>query len=360
MRNSMAILMTMVLCVGGAWAEDLTLKLTGKEGPGKGKHVVLVSGDEEYRSEEALPQLAAILAEHHGFDATVVFAINPDGNYIDPTYTRNIPGLEALDTADLMIIFTRFRDLPDDQMEHIDKYLRAGKPVIGIRTSTHAFNAPANSRWAHYGNGYGGENKAWQDGFGRLVLGEHWVAHHGEHKHESTRGLIAPGAETNPILRGLKSGDVWGSSDVYTVRLPLPGDSAPLILGQVMKRKGDFTPSDLHFGMRPDDSEVVEGAKNNPLMPVAWTKTYQVPEGTPGKAFASTVGAASDLAISGTRRLLINAAYWCAGLADAIPAEGCNVDLVGTYAPTKYEFRTAGFWKDFARTPASLRAALSK
>lgn len=352
-----------ILCVGllgglVARAEGPGISFLGKEGPAKGKQVVLVSGDEEYRSEEALPQLAAILAEYHGFNTTVLFAINPDGGYIDPTYTRSIPGLEALDTADLMIIFTRFRDLPDEQMNHIDQYLRAGKPVIGIRTSTHAFNAPGDSPWAHYGNGYGGEKKAWQDGFGRLVLGEHWVAHHGEHKHESTHGLIAPGVEGNPILRGLKDGDVWGSSDVYTVRLPLPGDSLPLVLGQVMKRKGDFTPGDLHYGMRPDDSEAVSGPKNDPLMPIAWTRTYQVPDGSPGKAFASTVGAASDLSIAGTRRLLVNAAYWAVGLSEEIPAEGTKVDLVGRYSPTKFEFRTPAFWKSANRKPADAQAAL--
>src|SRR2546423_3964388 len=88
----------------------------GTEGPGKGKHIVLVSGDEEYRSEEALPQLAKILAKHHGFKCTVLFAINPDDGTIDPKNTHNIPGLEALDHADLMVIFTRFRDLPDEQM----------------------------------------------------------------------------------------------------------------------------------------------------------------------------------------------------------------------------------------------------
>ncbi len=96
--------------------------------PGKGKKVVLVSGDEEYRSEEALPQLAKILATHHGFDATVLFAINPESGLIDPNYSSNIPGLEKLKDADLMIIATRFRELPDDQMQHIVDYLKAGKP----------------------------------------------------------------------------------------------------------------------------------------------------------------------------------------------------------------------------------------
>src|ERR1700693_949009 len=90
---------------------DAGLVFEGSAGPGKGKHIVLISGDEEYRSEEALPQLGKILSKHHGFKCTVLFAIDPKDGTINPNKNNNIPGLEALTTADLMIIFTRFRDL---------------------------------------------------------------------------------------------------------------------------------------------------------------------------------------------------------------------------------------------------------
>src|SRR5680860_46128 len=110
----------------------------GKEGPGKGKHIVFVSGDEEYRSEEALPMMAKILAEHHGFKCTVLFSIDPKTGNIDPETQTNIPGLDQLQTADLMVMFLRFRELPDEQMKYIDEYIRAGKPVVALRTSTHA------------------------------------------------------------------------------------------------------------------------------------------------------------------------------------------------------------------------------
>ena len=169
-------------------AADPWVVYEGKEGPGQGKHVVLISGDEEYRSEEALPQLGKILAVHHGFKCTVLFAIDPDTGIINPNNRHNIPGLEALPSADLMVIATRFRDLPDDQMKHIDNYLKTGRPVIGMRTATHAFNIPGNKPYGHYGNGYGGDKKEWKDGFGRLVLGEKWVSHHGGHKNDSTGG----------------------------------------------------------------------------------------------------------------------------------------------------------------------------
>src|SRR6266404_6257866 len=81
--------------------------LPGKDGPGKGKHVVLISGDQEYRSEEAIPQLAKILATRHGFKCTVLFTVEKDTGNINPN-VNNIPGLEALQSADLMVIFTRF------------------------------------------------------------------------------------------------------------------------------------------------------------------------------------------------------------------------------------------------------------
>ena len=128
-----------------ALAGDQWVVYQGAEGPGQGKNVVLISGDEEYRSEEALPQLAKILAKHHGFTCTVLFAIGKDGS-IDPNRNDNIPGLEALRKADLMIIATRFRDLPDDQMKEIDDYVESGRPVIGMRTATHAFNIKDGKR----------------------------------------------------------------------------------------------------------------------------------------------------------------------------------------------------------------------
>ena len=159
--------------------------------PGTGKKVVLVSGDEEYRSEEVLPQLAKILSQQHGFDCVVLFAINPETQQIDPNFRHHIPGLQHLQNADVMVIATRFRDLPDKQMRQIDHFLRRGGSVVGMRTATHGFNIPVDKNYAHYGNGYQGEKEFWRGGFGRAILGEKWISHHGSHRHESTRGLIA-------------------------------------------------------------------------------------------------------------------------------------------------------------------------
>src|SRR5512139_544932 len=107
---------------------------------GKGKHIVLVVGDQEYRSEESMPALARILAERHGFKCTVLLPINRQTGQVDPQTIDNIPGLEALRKADLMVLFARWLELPDDQMREIIDYTNSGRPIVGLRTSTHPFN----------------------------------------------------------------------------------------------------------------------------------------------------------------------------------------------------------------------------
>ena len=133
------VLLFGVHCEGFAQNGTTFLQFEGKEGPGKGKHIVLVAGDDEYRSEESMPMLAKLLSERHGFKTTVLFPIEPSTGNVVPNYQNNIPGLEHLKTADLMIMLIRSRELPDDQTKHIEDFLKAGKPIIGLRTSTHAF-----------------------------------------------------------------------------------------------------------------------------------------------------------------------------------------------------------------------------
>lgn len=305
-----AVLLASMLCA---------VAQTSLEFPGKGKHVVLVSGDEEYRSEEALPQLARILSQRHGFHCTVLFAIDPATGAIDPNRRDNIPGLQALDTADLMILMIRFRDLPDDQMKHIVDYVDSGRPVIGIRTATHAFDLkthPAYASWSW-------NSKDWDGGFGRQVLGETWIAHHGKHKVQSTRGIIARGQENHPILSGIKDGGIWVPTDVYEVRLPLPGGSTPLVLGQVLA------------GMNAADPPA--GSGNDPLMPVAWVRTCESLNGTKARVFTTTMGSSQDLLNEGFRRMLVNAVYWTLGLESRIQPRA-NVDLVGAYQPLPFGF----------------------
>ncbi len=318
-KRSLVFFVLFVLSATVGWTADPWVVYEGGQGVGNGKHIVLVSGDEEYRSEEALPQLGRILAKHHGFKCTVLFGVGDDGS-INPVRTDNIPGLQALESADLMIIFTRFRDLPDEQMKYIVDYVESGRPIIGLRTATHAFRFKPEATYARYSF----NSKAWDGGFGRQVLGETWINHHGHHGKESTRGIVAPGQSGNPILRGIRDGDIWGPTDVYGVRLPLPGDSRPLVLGQVLQ------------GMDKKDA-AVEGEKNEPMMPIAWTKSYTGKQGKAARVFATTMGAAQDLSSEGLRRLLVNASYWALRMEDQIPAKS-NVDIVGTYEPHPFGF----------------------
>ena len=338
-----APLAALALLAAAAGAADPTaVVLEGKDGPGKGKHIVLVSGDQEYRSEETIPQLAKILATRHGFKCTVLFTTTPKTGTIDPigekvggADVQHIGGLEALQSADALVIFSRFLNLPDDEMKHIADYVAAGKPVVGLRTSTHAFNIPGGKTYSRFGNGSG--EKGWEGGFGRQVLGEKWVNHHGGHGREGTRGRITEAGAKSPILRGIADGEIFGTTDVYTAS-PQPG-STILVLGEVTET------------LKPD-SKAVAGKKNDPMQPVAWTRDYQLPQGKQGKAFCTTMGASQDFEFEATRRMIVNACFWAAGLEEKIPAK-TNVDLVGEYKPTPFRFKQPAEWKPGVK-PADL------
>jgi len=308
----------MFASAGAARAADGVV-YQGQKGPGKGKHIVFLAGDEEYRSEEGLPMLAKILAVRHGFKCTVLFAINPADGTIDPLTLTNMPGLAALDSADLCVLGLRFRELPDPQMKHFVDYLSAGKPIIALRTSTHAFKYELNKA-SPYAK-YDWHSPAWPGGFGQQVLGETWINHHGNHGKESTLGVVNEAFKGEPILRGVT--DIWGPTDVYSV-IHLPRDAKVLVWGQVLT------------GMNPADAPV-EGAKNQPMMPVVWVRDYTGEQGKPSKVFTTTMGAAVDLENESLRRLLINGAYWAVGLEKQIPAKA-SVDYVGDYKPGWFGF----------------------
>jgi hypothetical protein len=293
----------------------------GKDGPGKGKHIVLLSGDEEYRSEEVVTHLGRILAVHHGFKCTVLYSINPESKEIDPTTKNNIPGIEALDTADMCVMFLRFRELPDEQMKHFVDFVNSGKPIMGLRTSTHAFAYSKDSKSAYAK--FHWKSESWPGGFGRQVLGETWVAHHGWHAHEATLGVVEQSAKDHPILRGVKQ--VFGPTDVYTAAPP--SDCTILMRGQVLT------------GMNPTDPPVVgkqkptdKYEKNNPMQPIVWLRNYTGECGKTSKIITTTMGCAKDLQSGGFRRLLVNACYWGLGLEEQITANS-SVDMIGVYQP---------------------------
>jgi hypothetical protein len=313
--NCVRTIVILVLFSLSAFAKDWVV-YEGKEGPGRGKHIVLLSGDEEYRSEEALPFLGKILAVRHGFKCTVLFPINPQTGAIDPKYTKNVPGMEALKDADLVIMLWRFRELPDEQMQHFVDYYLSGKPIIALRTSTHSFNYSDNSNSKF--KRYDWRSKEWPGGFGKQVLGETWVAHHGAHKKEATRGIIEPSAKDHPIFKGVD--DIFGDTDVYTANPP--ADAKILVRGQVLA------------GMNSNDPPVT-GKKNDPMQPVVWVREYKNEAGTTNKIVVTTMGSATDLQNEGLRRMLVNAAYWALGL--PVP-DKADVRYVGDYKPSMYGF----------------------
>lgn len=311
----------------------------GVRGPGLGKHIVLVAGDDaEYHSEEALPSLAKILAVRHGFTCTVLFSINPDDGTIDPRVKKNIPGLEALKTADLLVLFIRWRDLPGDQMKYFVDYFASGRPILALRTGTHPFELKSSSTYAKWS--WNSKLPGWEGGFGRKVLGETWVAHHGDHGRQSTRGIFAPGAASSPILTGIRDGEIWGPTDTYEVHLPMQPTCHPLLLGQVLS------------WLSPE-GDPVKG-KNDPMMPIAWTNTFTTEKGVEGHAFTSTIGSADDIENEPLRRMIVNAVYWLLGLESRIPQKA-DVAFVGKYDPHSFlnEIYTAGLKPSDLALPAA-------
>jgi hypothetical protein len=289
-----------------------TLQLGGGNGPGHGRHIVLIAADQEYRSEESIPALARILATRQGFYCTVLFSTNRQTGQIDPNTLDNIPGLDALRKADLMVLFARWLELPDQQMKEIIDYTNSGRPILALRTSTHPFyyRKRPESPYARFGY----NSKEPVGGYGRLVLGETWINHYGAHQKQSTRGVPVPDMAQHPILRGVKG--IWGESDVYAITT-LSGDSRPLVLGQVL------------MGMQPDSPP--DPSKR--LVPVAWIKTYTGDSGKTSRIFTTTMGHAMDFPNEGFRRMLVNACYWLLGM-DRQISPTRSVDLVGVYHPS--------------------------
>jgi hypothetical protein len=154
--------------------------------------VVFVTGDHEYSSETTMPLLARALEKNYGM-RTVVLKSSPDQNA-----EENIPGLEILKKADLAVFFLRWRRLPADQVKYIEEYLQSGKPVVGFRTSTHAFNYPKDHVLAKW------------NAFGEFALGSPpgWggKADHTHCGHTcSTDVSVIPESAAHPILKGVDS-----------------------------------------------------------------------------------------------------------------------------------------------------------
>lgn len=293
------------------------LTYEGAKGPGKGKHIVLIAADQEYRSEQSMPMMAGILSKHHGFHCTVLFAVNEDG-LVDPTMpvypkkgkeaefkSHSIPGLKHLQSADLVIFFPRLLTLPAEQQALIVDYLDSGKPIMGLRTANHGFRRPLpyriDGRQVRFGD----------------LLGGSFRGHHGNWHRDSTRGDLLESMQEHPILKGVK--DIWGPSDVYRTFKEgesLPENCTALVYGQPL------------IGRE-------QGGASNPKkapLPVAWFKTWKTSAGRSARVFQSTMGSGKDLENPGLRRLIINAAYWGLRLEEQITADR-SVSYVSEYKP---------------------------
>ena len=293
-------------------AAEQWLTYPGGEGPGKGKKIVFIAAEQSYRSELSMPLMARILSRH-GFACTVLFGIDPETGTIDPRVKNNIPGLDQLDSADLLVAFLRWRELPDEQMKHIVDYTESGRPIVGIRNATHPFRYASRpgSPFAKYDSA----SKEPAGGWGRLVLGETWVSHYGKNLVESTRCDVINFAASHPIFRGTRR-NFWIPDDVYGISDKLEGDSEPMLLGQPLA------------GWSADDEPVAD----KPPVPIAWTKSYTGSAGKKARVFTTTMGHGDAFKVEDFRRMLVNACYWCMGLEDHVDPHR-DVSIVGTYDP---------------------------
>lgn len=231
--------------------------------------VVFLIGEDEYQTWETLPAFAKSELGWRGFDVSIIAQEAPDGQA-----KHRFPGLvEALREAEVLLVSVRRRALPKEQLDAVRAHLAAGKPLIGIRTASHAF-APRNDE-AKLGD-------SWTT-FDPDVLGGHYAGHYGDGP--KTTITAAPGAEGDPLLKGVDVLKLTGHGSLYRVS-PLVAGAKPLLLG------------------------AIEG---KPAEPVAWTHRYRRLSGREAAVFYTSLGHPDDFAEPGFRRLLLNAVTVAAG-----------------------------------------------
>ncbi len=278
-------------------------------------HLVFITGDEEYRSEESMPMLAKIMKRELKCRVSICYATDSTG-LINPNNTRHIEGLEAVKSADLVVVFTRFRELPAEEARYITDYVESGKPIVGFRTATHTFKYLEDSSMFHL-------NEEWP----MKVFGQKWITHHGHFEDGSgflTDVALIADQQDHAVLRGVAPFQAY--SWLYHVQggeHKLWGDSKPLLLGT---------------SLRSNHQE--EGALDKyPLTnPVAWTKTYTGTAGKTARVFFTTLGHPYDFKDPSMRKLAANGIAWALGLESKIPAQGLNVAFVDEYNPNNSGF----------------------
>jgi nicotinamidase-related amidase len=231
------------------------------------RKVVMLIGDDEYKTEVTLPAFAKSDLEPLGFDVQIIHSDSQDKNHF--------PGMaEAIRSADLVFVSVRRRMPPKADLDALRRHVAAGKPLVGIRTACHAWclrNEKENQAAAAKGQA------SWPE-FDPEVFGGHYVGHHGSSP-KTAISLADGGANDHAILRGLELDKLVGNGSLYRVK-PLTETTTPLLIG------------------------TIEG---QPSEPVAWTNLAG-----PNKArvFNTTLGHEGDFANPIFRKLLVNALYW--------------------------------------------------
>ncbi|MCA6079089.1 ThuA domain-containing protein [Fulvivirga sedimenti] len=310
-KHILLLVIIFAVCMAGCNKSQTAQIETVEQDP---LNIVFVIGDEEYRSEESMPMLAAILKRELGANITLCYSVDSAG-FIDPNRLDHIEGLEALENADLMIMFTRFRALPENERSYITEYAESGRPMVGFRTSTHAFLYRDDSTLEYM-------NNTWP----ARVFGQQWITHHGhfEDGNSPLTEVTRVEGNTSPILNGVNPFQAY--SWLYHVDggdWKLQGNSKPLLVGRSLRSNHE-----------------AEGRLDKfPLTnPVAWTKTYTGSEGTAARVFFTTLGHPYDFREESMRKLALNGIYWALGKETDIPDNGVNADIVGTYDPNNSGF----------------------
>ncbi|MHC4365444.1 MAG: isochorismatase family protein, partial [Planctomycetota bacterium] len=234
----------------------------------KRPRAVFIIAENEYDADKTLPEFARELQTKYNFSCE--FALGTPKTRIAKE-RNNIAGLEALQTADLAIVFVRRRALPTTQMKHLRDYIKSGRPLIGLRTASHAF-APRGKLQPGFVD--------WPE-FDRDVLGGNYHGHHNNKAKDGPKTYVwvKPGMKSHPILAGVPTSKFYVRSWLYKT-LPLTRTTTVLMMGRVEDRK--------------------------PHEPVAWTNTHI----GGGRVFYTSLGHPDDFRLPAFRRLLLNAVFW--------------------------------------------------
>lgn len=268
------------MAAGAALAAATAATRSPAQTPAKRPHLVFVVGTEHYRPQISMPPLATEM-ERLGFRTTVIL---PPGDPEENHNGKGLPGLEALAQADAAVFFLRFLALPDDQFAHLEKYLKSGKPVIGLRTSTHAFRYPE-----------GHPRFRWNEDFGRHVLGTSYLCHT---KETATECHPIFRARCHPILTGVGNVPFTSPSQLYITDLAAGCD--PLLAG--------IGTSPQEFVLRDRQRTRLIGKTQSDILAWTWQNRFGA------RVFATTLGHAGDFAVPQIMRLIANGIHWAAGV----------------------------------------------